>query len=155
MFYIFLDFDGVLHPCSRSKGALFCHMPRFAEFLRRNPTVYVVISSSWRKTADFSKVRPHAQLRKYFPVDLRDRVVGCTPALPRAPYDEPDYQRELEVLAWRESKKKINVPFAILDDAWDMFRPGLAELIVCDPDVGFDQVIEAKLQAYIDQALTH
>lgn len=153
MFYIFLDFDGVLHPCLRSKGALFCNMPRFAEFLRRNPSVLVVISSSWRKTDDFSKVRPHAQLRKYFPEDLRGRIVGCTPALPRAAYDEPDYQRELEVLAWRETKKKTHVPFAILDDAWDMFRPGLPELIVCEPEIGFDSAIEEKLQAYVNQAL--
>lgn len=153
MFYIFLDFDGVLHPCTRSKGALFSCLPRFADFLRRNPSVQVVISSSWRKTDDFKKVRPHAQLRKYFPEDLRARIVGCTPALPRVSFDEPDYQRELEVLAWLDAKKKRHVPYAILDDAHDMFSPNLSELIVCNENIGFDAEVESKLQAFVDAAL--
>lgn len=153
MFYIFLDFDGVLHPCLRSKGALFSCLPRFADFLRRNPSIQVVISSSWRKTDDFKKVRPHAQLRKYFPEDLRARIVGCTPALPRTSLDEPEYQRELEVKAWLDTKKKQHVPYAILDDAHDMFSPNMPQLILCNEDIGFDAEVESTLQTFVDEAL--
>jgi hypothetical protein len=123
--------------------------------MRKNSRIKLVISSSWRKTDNFTSVLHHSRMRKYFPIDLRMRVVGCTPALRGILCDEPDYLRQREICAWLQSKKSSHVPYAILDDAYDMFEPDLSTLVLCDPKIGFDDAIEAKLQAIVDRVLSN
>lgn len=153
-FYIFLDFDGVLHTYGCGKEGLFSRMPVFADFLRRNPFILVVVSSTWRKSDDFNVVMPAARLRKYFPDDVRSRVIGCTPALPRLTkeWDEPVRQRE--VLAWLEKKNKLNVPYIVIDDDDSVFEKSFNPLFLCDPEVGLDEEYCLKLQARVD-AIIH
>ncbi len=67
---LFLDIDGVLHPCQ--SGSL-RHMPLFEQWLLAHPSVEVVISSTWRETHTFM------ELRALFPATVRDRVIGTTP----------------------------------------------------------------------------
>ena len=51
--FLFLDFDGVLHPQydgePTPKEVCFCHLPRFEAVMRRHPGVQIVISSTWRQ----------------------------------------------------------------------------------------------------------
>ena len=45
--YLYLDFDGVLHPNSFDKGKAFCLMPLLERALSGSD-VRIVVSSSWR-----------------------------------------------------------------------------------------------------------
>lgn len=67
---LFLDIDGVLHPCQ--SGSL-RHMPLFERWLLAEPSVEIVISSTWRETHSFM------ELRALFPTSIRDRIIGTTP----------------------------------------------------------------------------
>ena len=80
---LMLDIDGVLHPAQA--GSLI-YMPVLEAWLRSNVAVDVVISSNWKDTHTLE------QLRAFFGVDLRERVLGATPNL-------PGHRREDEILA--------------------------------------------------------
>jgi hypothetical protein len=67
---LFLDFDGVLHPC---QSGSFRHMPLFEQWLLTHPSVEVVVSSTWRETHTFT------ELCSLFPATVRDRIIGTTP----------------------------------------------------------------------------
>lgn len=60
--YLYLDFDGVLHPLDTpALGAngqlldnpdLFCWLPILADLLAPHPTVKIIVSSDWRRLFD-------------------------------------------------------------------------------------------------------
>ncbi len=72
--FLFLDFDGVLHPQydggPTPKEICFCHLPRFEAVMRQHPGVLIVISSTWRQQFGL------AQLRNYFGADIRSASWG-------------------------------------------------------------------------------
>lgn len=72
---LMLDIDGVLHP---GQSGTLIYLPLLETWLRAHPDVDVVISSNWRET--------HAldELRNFFSIELRERVIGCTPVLPNS-----------------------------------------------------------------------
>lgn len=72
---VFLDFDGVLHPAGCQVDKLFCRIELLEAWRRRQPTVSVVISSSWRAR------HPLDEMRSYFAEDLQNRSRGVTPQL--------------------------------------------------------------------------
>ena len=78
--FLFLDFDGVLHPpydgLPTPKEVCFCHLPRFEAVMRQHPGVHIVISSTWRQQFGL------AQLRGYFGADIAQRIVGITSSYP-------------------------------------------------------------------------
>lgn len=64
--FLFLDFDGVLHPEPLyGDGELFCRLPLLEALLREFPEVSIVVSSTWRDT------RTVEELRKLFSADTR------------------------------------------------------------------------------------
>lgn len=67
---LMLDIDGVLHPAQ--SGSLI-YLPLLEAWLREQTCVDVVVSSNWKNTHTVE------QLRRFFSVDLRDRVLGTTP----------------------------------------------------------------------------
>tara|TARA_B100000745_G_scaffold77308_1_gene46864 strand:- start:2210 stop:2734 length:525 start_codon:yes stop_codon:yes gene_type:complete len=69
---VFLDFDGVLHP---GFDETFIHIPKINRFLKRNPHVSVVISSSWREGRELES------LKLMFDKSIRDQIIGETPVL--------------------------------------------------------------------------
>jgi hypothetical protein len=71
--YLFLDFDGILHPVNCAGDGLFCRLRLLEDWMRQRPRVKVVVRSSWRETHDPARVAAH------FSPDLRERVVGVTP----------------------------------------------------------------------------
>ena len=59
--FLFLDFDGVLHPQydggPTPKEVCFCHLPRFEAVMRQHPGVLIVISSTWRQQFNVEDTR--------------------------------------------------------------------------------------------------
>ncbi|MDF6623942.1 HAD domain-containing protein, partial [Escherichia coli] len=70
---LMLDIDGVLHP---GQSGTLIYLPLLETWLRAHPDVDVVISSNWRETHTLD------ELRNFFSIELRERVIGCTPVLP-------------------------------------------------------------------------
>jgi hypothetical protein len=88
--YLFLDFDGVLHPDELRFTSPFCFVDHFCAAVRgADPrgVLKIVISSSWRTTHSFDELILH------FPMDVAIRMVGVTPQLPKAAGNR---QREIE-----------------------------------------------------------
>lgn len=116
---LFLDIDGVLHPCTA--GTLI-YMDRLEGFLRKHPEVQVVISSTWRLD--------HAwpDLMAFFSTDLQSRILGVTPE------DASGYgaTREREITAWRQAHQCTSLPWAALDDDASLFSPGCPNLVLCE-----------------------
>lgn len=69
---LFLDFGGVMHPSPSGEAGPFVHMPLLADWLREQPDVRVIISSSWAHTSPFS----FNELVSLFPDDLQSRVIA-------------------------------------------------------------------------------
>ncbi|WP_022982641.1 HAD domain-containing protein [Ideonella sp. B508-1] len=67
---LMLDIDGVLHPAQSGSPI---YLPLLEAWLREHRCVDVVVSSNWKNTHTVE------QLRQFFSVDLRDRVLGTTP----------------------------------------------------------------------------
>ena len=68
--YLFLDFDGVLHPTWHD-CALFSQLELFEQTILAHDCA-IVISSSWRFQMDLS------DLQSKFSQELRGRIVGAT-----------------------------------------------------------------------------
>lgn len=116
---LFLDIDGVLHPCTA--GTLI-YLDRLEDFLRKQPAVQVVISSTWRLDHAW------ADLLAFFSPDLRPRFLGVTPE------DASSYgaAREREITAWRQANRCAHLPWVALDDEASLFTPGCPNLVLCE-----------------------
>ncbi len=137
---LFLDFDGVLHPTSGRPNDRFCRGELLGEALAGSRCA-IVISSSWRHHYSLG------ELIEALPSSLRDRVIGATgdPHVGRWPrYNEiATYLRQVGGgAAWRA-----------LDDSWIEFPEACAQLIVCDPNVGFAGTQAAQLRRWLAKAL--
>lgn len=82
MTYLFLDFDGVLHPMFPGRAHKpwehdpFCYLDEFEGAVRKIPGQFrIVISSTWRRG------RTLEQLRVPFSADIAPLIVGATPMI--------------------------------------------------------------------------
>ena len=142
--FLFLDFDGVLHPEFFHQGAeLFCHREKLETILRECPQVEIVISSTWRLT------RSLAELQALFSRDIGTRIVGVTPDwrdLPELHEVIGNYPRHVEVEGWLRQTNRVWERWVALDDRDYWFSPFLPNLVRCDPAIGIDDVVERKLR---------
>jgi HAD domain in Swiss Army Knife RNA repair proteins len=130
---LFLDFDGVLHPApphNRDVG-VFSRLERFEATLRDYPSLRIVLTSSWREQFNIDT------MRGFFSHDISERIIGVTPIL--------------QLIRQREIKQymidnNFSASWIALDDAADEFEPGLSNLVLCDPQKGFDDRAEAELR---------
>lgn len=146
--YLFLDFDGVLHPEGVGPELEFCHLQGFEDLMREYPQVRLVLSSSWRIHLPFEK------LMAIFSTDLQNRIVGATPHLRELENKQGHRQRECE--QWLAS----NAPGAswlAVDDRASYFDAGCPQLVLLphihDGGTGLEGDALALLQWRIDQAL--
>jgi hypothetical protein len=79
-FYLFLDFDGVLHPNHGTILGSFVHADPLGRLLARHSEVRVVVSSAWRETNGIDTLRACCR-----PV-LGARIIGTTPVHRRSRY---------------------------------------------------------------------
>lgn len=120
--YLYIDFDGVLHPNNVEKGQLFCHMQALANVLT-GLSLKIIISSSWRF---YEKIE---YLRGFFPPSIQSLVLGTTGLSVSGEWSR-----------WHEIKQhaaKHEVScWVALDDAHTEFPPNCKELILCDGQLG-------------------
>lgn len=145
--YVFLDFDGVLHPffpephLSEEDRAFFSYRGRWEQWLLEHPDVRVVISSSWRESHDL------AALRAFFSTELRDRIVGTTPVLETV---EEGGTRQQEIQAWMRQHAQPEDAWVALDDhAWGFEADGV---LVLAANGFFDQEAWSLTQACANPA---
>lgn len=134
---LFLDFDGVLHPYGCTVDRYFEKADLVEGWLRRHPSVNVVVSSSWREQHSLD------EMRGFFSEKVAARLIGATPVLRQEywqvadPHDPlPMYEREVEVTRWLEVNDAKHVPWAALDDQAGLFRPFNKRLVVCHSAIG-------------------
>lgn len=130
--YLFLDFDGCLHP---GLAGTFVYLPLLQEFLLAQPSVQVVLSTSWRLD------KPFADLLLLFHPALRCRIVGVTPALAEQPG-----QRWLEIQRWLVQNNATRSRWVALDDDRSLFPPYCDHVVWCDPARGLRRHHLAQLE---------
>jgi len=106
--YLFLDFDGVLHPGVASEQQYFCRVPLLEDALR-DFDADIVVSSSWRFHHEW------ASLLERFPPTLRSQVRGCTGEAVTGPH-----ARWHEIREYREQHAILD--WCALDDSTCSFR---------------------------------
>lgn len=142
--YLFLDFDGVLHPVfpmadwDTADNQLFAFVPRLESLLRAHPNVRVVISSSWRER------RAMDVLREPFSEDIRERIIDKTPVLPAAERPHGRGVRQLEVERWLKHNGLSDALWVAVDDDDMLYLPG-APLVVAHDRIGDQEVRELCL----------
>jgi hypothetical protein len=133
--YLYLDFDGVLHPNSFEKGKAFCLMPLLERALSGSD-VRIVVSSSWRHH------ETEAYIQSRFPASIRSLFSGFTGeplAGPWARWHEISHHAALHgVTEWRA-----------LDDAASQFPPNCPNLICCEGHIGMQDVQVNLLRQWI------
>ena len=137
---LFLDFDGVMHPCGCAIDRYFCHLELLEAWLRHRPGVGIVISSSWREA--------HAvdEMQGFFSQDLQQRILGATPLIRCDSWLQHDggpppvrFEREVEVTRWLHENGAPWRPWAALDDQAWLYKPFNSRLVLCDGQVGLTQ----------------
>ncbi len=138
--YLYLDFDGVLHPNHCQPEQWFVHMPALAECLSAAAfNGKLIISSSWRFHHDLSA------LIARFPKPLQPLVAGAT--------GEPHigkHSRYEEIRAHVKQSKEPVLWRALDDSAWE-FPTACQELLLCNGAHGIDDSVLAKLASWLSQ----
>ena len=139
---LFLDFDGVLHPVGSTENQYFSRLPLLEKFLRdQAPCWQVVISSSWREYFTLQ------QLIDRFSPDLRNRIIGSTPA------DDDHslhmtwgaqaslYPREIQIRHFLAQRGLHGEDWVALDDMKGWFRNAETSdhLVLCNPSMGLTE----------------
>lgn len=132
--YLFLDFDGVLHPFGHPLG-FFSHMPLFEDTIR-HLNISIVISSAWRLHHTFPV------LKSLFSEEIAKKIVGITPDLDNR---KNEYVRELEIRRWLIKNKIPSAKWIALDDSPQLFPPNCPNLIVTDANLAFNNDIKQQL----------
>jgi len=121
--YLFLYFDGVLHPANKP-GAVFTQVQLLEQALA-DSRCQLIISSSWRFHY------PLEELKQMLPESLAHRVVGRTgPAL------AVKHARYQEIKAYLDQRGKSLANWRALDDAVLEFPQDCEHLILCNPNSG-------------------
>jgi len=133
---VFLDFDGVLHPFHRPTGTLVL-VPHFERVMADFPHVDIVISSAWREAYGLR------ELQSFFSRGIAKRIVDVTPVLSPMHHE---YVRETEIETWlQEAGRKLESWIAI-DDTEPFFSPECGNLILVDPNLGFNEKTEREVR---------
>jgi hypothetical protein len=116
---LFLDFDGVLHPCT---AGTFIYVDRLEAFLRKHPSIRVVFSTSWRIDYGWH------DLLALFAEDLRERFVGVTPKM----NEDLPAVREQEIHAWLRDNRCMRLRWVALDDDATLFTAYCQQIVICE-----------------------
>lgn len=132
--YLFLDFDGVLHPFGHPSG-FFSQLSLFEDTIRQL-NVFIVISSAWRLHHTLSVIK------NLFSYDISQKIVGITPDLDNR---KNEYVRELEIKRWLIKNRTPAAKWIALDDSPQLFSPDCPNLIVTDSQLAFNNDIKKLL----------
>lgn len=144
---LFLDIDGVLHPEHipgltpgkfRVNSEHFSCLPYLEDVLREFQGIQVVISSAWRTRRSLD------ELRDIFSPELRSRVIGVTPQLPRS---EGHRQREIE--NWLIEHDRGHEDWIAIDDWPPLFDQVCPMVFFTETLIGLDKEAAEKLRYWI------
>lgn len=141
MTILFLDFDGVLHPERDENPAFFTANAVLHEFLRADPEVMVVFTTTWRNGRSVAELA--ALVCQGGGEDLLSRFVGKVPDLDRIP--QPG-AREEECRLWMAKNGWVTSDWMALDDNPDWFVSA-RQIYAVAPDRGLRPEDVAGLQA--------
>jgi hypothetical protein len=128
--FLFLDFDGVLHPTAY--GSVVFSNTHLLEEIFSNHQCNIVISSSWRFHVDLKEIK----LR--FPEVIQPHIIGVT-----GEAFIGQYSRYHEIKAYLYDRDKYFAKWKALDDSWIEFPEGCENLIRCNPNTGItDQEVK-------------
>ena len=136
--YLFLDFDGVLHPSLCNDNDRFSKVNLLSQALTSSKC-QIIISSSWRFQFTLD------QLKKMLPRSVSNLVVDTTGEAITG-----QYARYNEIKYWLESIQKPFADWMAIDDAINEFPPDCRSLIATKSSQGItrDQIIE--LEQWLD-----
>lgn len=136
--YLFLDFDGVLHPSLSDNKDRFSKVNLLSQALTSSKC-QIIISSSWRFQFTLD------QLKKMLPRSISNLVVDTTGEAITG-----QYARYNEIKYWLESIQKPFADWMAIDDAINEFPPHCRSLIATKSSHGItrDQIIE--LEQWLD-----
>jgi HAD domain in Swiss Army Knife RNA repair proteins len=128
--YVFLDFDGVLHP---EPGQYFSRKDVFEPALRKahkmcRRKLWIVVSSAWR----YSHTLDEMKLK--FSPDIASIMIDVTP---NEDYGFDTGGREKEIKKWMKQNDK-EAEWIAIDDRASMFD-SLNKLVLCDSKQGFTE----------------
>ncbi len=130
MKYLFVDFDGVLHP-SPSKGELFSQAKIFCDILEKHKdNFFIVISSSWRESYEYEDII------EAFEPNIRDRVIGVTPILDNNLHPLGRYK---EIISYCEQNNINDNDWVAIDDMSHLFPQVCPNLILTNPSTGITE----------------
>ena len=129
--FLFLDFDGVLHPTTH--GSVLFSNAHLLEGIFSKQQCNIVISSSWRLHVDLEEIK----LR--LPDVIQPHIIGVTGNAYIG-----QYARYNEIVGYLYDRDKHFVEWKALDDSWTEFPDGCENLIRCNPNTGITDR-EAKL----------
>lgn len=135
--YIFLDFDGVIHP--NGKQAFSC-AEYFADCIKDKENLFIVFSTSWREYATVDK------LSSYLPKSIQQKCIGKTPLL-KNHYKQVRYN---EIIQYTNEKLINNNQWIALDDMSIIFPPNCKNLILTNPKIGFSEKEALLVQQFYE-----
>lgn len=162
--FLFLDFDGVLHPEGLSRNK-FVHVKAFEAVVRpyvNDGLLGIVISSTWRRNMKLS------ELRSKFSKDIARGIVGVTPYIPSPgldlsspekialaiaePQDPRTGLRQREILQWL-ALNAPTAPWLALDDDRPTFFRTCENLQQINPSTGLTPRDLQRLAENIEKLL--
>jgi hypothetical protein len=135
---LFIDFDGVLHPVHSDRADHFCMLKNFESVIREFPVVRIVISSTWRQAYSLT------HLKSLFSSDVAARIIGKTPDCEDS---SDEHIRFKEIRQYLNQPSMLAMKWIAVDDAEFEFPESCQNVLLCDPQRGFDNEIAGKLRA--------
>ncbi len=132
--YLFLDFDGVLHPSLCDSKKYLSNAPLLAGLLVEY-SCQIIISSSWRFQYSLDEIK------KMLPKAISKQIIGMTGDA----YSGTN-QRYNEIIFYLKANDKSLVDWKALDDSQKEFPINCKNLIVCNhiTGLGHKQLMELK-----------
>ena len=126
---LFLDFDGVLHPLFSSIDKHFTNLKLFEESIRQYNNINIVISSSWRHHHTMD------EMLAFFAVDIQRRIIDST----RHVEISRSTNRYEEIIDYLKHTNQTQCFWIAIDDSRNEFPKDLPNLVLCNPNKGFDE----------------
>lgn len=139
--FLFLNFDGVLHPKWLGQEGYFAFEDRLLEVLRAHPEVKIVLSTAWVEQYGFAKTRG------FLHPDIQLRAIGATLSSDLDPFEWEAMTRYQQVARYAH-RNRLNAWIAVDDDVdgWPVAQRH--HLVQCDSRYGLsDKDVCAELLA--------
>lgn len=143
MFYVFLDFDGVVHPASANGHYFRAENIEALEAALDSYDAQIVISSTWRLD------KPLNELRTLLGPKLGEKVVGITPEIDD-PFLHNPRQAEAELYLGQDDVEKW--PWLAIDDTPAFYRED-ASVVLTDSQMGFQLTDVPVFREAVDNLL--